>query len=34
VFTVEKLRQQALNQPLDSEVTVGWAAADSLLVVD
>jgi spermidine/putrescine transport system ATP-binding protein len=34
VFTVEKLRQQALDQPLDTEVTIGWNADASLVVVD
>lgn len=34
VFTVERLRQQALPLALDSEVAVGWNAADAIVVVD
>lgn len=32
VFMVEKLRQQAYRGKLDDEVTIGWDAADSILV--
>jgi spermidine/putrescine transport system ATP-binding protein len=34
VFIVERLRQQALNKPLDSDVMIGWNARDSILVGD
>jgi spermidine/putrescine transport system ATP-binding protein len=34
VFIVERLRQQALNKPLDSDVLIGWNARDSILVGD
>jgi spermidine/putrescine transport system ATP-binding protein len=34
VFIVEKLRQQAYRGSLDDEVTIGWDAADSILVGD
>ncbi len=34
VFTVERLRQQAVSQALDTEVTVGWNAGDGIVVVD
>jgi spermidine/putrescine transport system ATP-binding protein len=32
VFILERLRQQAFNGKLDDEVTIGWNAADSILV--
>ncbi|HSE75651.1 MAG TPA: ABC transporter ATP-binding protein [Dongiaceae bacterium] len=34
VFIVERLRQQALNGRLDTEVLIGWNARDSILVGD
>jgi spermidine/putrescine transport system ATP-binding protein len=34
VFIVERLRQQALNKQLDSDVMIGWNARDSILVGD
>ena len=34
VFAVEKLRQQAFTGRLDDEVTIGWDAADAILVKD
>lgn len=34
VFIVERLRQQALNNRRDSDVMIGWNAADSILVGD
>jgi spermidine/putrescine transport system ATP-binding protein len=34
VFIVEKLRQQAYRGRLDDEVTIGWDAADSIVVGD
>lgn len=34
VFVVEKLRQQAFTGNLDDMVTIGWDAADSILVTD
>jgi len=34
VFTVEKLREQRYEGNLDDVVTVGWDAADSILVSD
>jgi spermidine/putrescine transport system ATP-binding protein len=34
VFIVERLRQQALNGRLDTQVLVGWNARDSILVGD
>ena len=34
VFVVEKLRQQAFVGTLDEMVTIGWDAADSILVTD
>ena len=34
VFIVEKLRQQAYGGGLDDPVTIGWDAADSILVSD
>jgi spermidine/putrescine transport system ATP-binding protein len=34
VFIVERLRQQASRAQLDDEVTIGWDAADSILVRD
>jgi spermidine/putrescine transport system ATP-binding protein len=34
VFIVEKLRQQAYTGGLDDVVTIGWDAADSILVGD
>lgn len=34
VFIVERLRQQALHGRLDSDVMIGWNAADSILVGD
>lgn len=34
VFIVERLRQQAFKAQLDDEVTIGWNAADSILVRD
>ena len=34
VFTVEKLRQQTAPVTLDSEVTIGWNAADGILVTE
>jgi len=34
VFIVERLRQQALNKQLDSDVMIGWNARDSILVAD
>jgi spermidine/putrescine transport system ATP-binding protein len=34
VFIVERLRQQALNKQLDSDVMIGWNTRDSILVGD
>ncbi|HNB25500.1 MAG TPA: ABC transporter ATP-binding protein [Alphaproteobacteria bacterium] len=34
VFIIERLRQQALKDRLDTEVLVGWNARDSILVAD
>jgi spermidine/putrescine transport system ATP-binding protein len=34
VFIVERLRQQALHNRLDSDVLIGWNARDSILVGD
>jgi spermidine/putrescine transport system ATP-binding protein len=34
VFIVERLRQQALDKRLDSDVMIGWNARDSILVGD
>ncbi len=34
VFVVEKLRQQAFSGKLDDDVTIGWDAADAILVTD
>jgi len=34
VFVVEKLRQQAYAGKLDDDVTIGWSAADAILVAD
>ncbi|HKP26597.1 MAG TPA: ABC transporter ATP-binding protein [Dongiaceae bacterium] len=34
VFIVERLRQQALNGRLDTEVLIGWNSRDSILVGD
>jgi spermidine/putrescine transport system ATP-binding protein len=34
VFVVEKLRQQATNVALDTEVRIGWDGADSIVVGD
>ena len=34
IFVVEKLRQQAFTGKLDDDVTIGWDAADAILVTD